>query len=53
MKMLYVFLSLVAVIGGIYMLISNEPDSWMFGIPLLAIGLTALWGLTGFVGLKK
>jgi multisubunit Na+/H+ antiporter MnhC subunit len=53
MKILFVFLALMAMIGGLYMLISNETDSWMFGIPLLAAGLTYFWYQSGFRGLNS
>lgn len=53
MKTPFVFLALIAAIGGLYMLISNETDGWVFGIPLLAAGLTYFWHQSGFRGLKQ
>lgn len=44
--------ALMAVIGGLHMLFTVHPDGWMFGIPMLAGGLTYLWYRTGFRGLK-
>jgi hypothetical protein len=53
MRTLSVFLALIAVIGGVDMLISDGSDGWMFGIPLLAAGLTYFWYQSGFRGLKS
>jgi hypothetical protein len=52
MKAIHLCFALMAVIGGLHMLFAVHPQGWMFGIPMLAAGLTYLWYRTGFRGLK-
>jgi uncharacterized membrane protein AbrB (regulator of aidB expression) len=53
MQPIHLFFALMAVIGGMRMLVAVHPRGWMFGIPMLAVSLTYLWYRTGFLGLNR
>jgi len=54
LRTLFVFLSLIAVLLGLKLLLSpHQPtDDELIGIVLLAVGLTYFWSRTGFRGLN-
>jgi hypothetical protein len=53
MRILFVFLGLIAVIAGlVFLLFPDGSDDRLIGGVLLAGGLTYFWYRTGFRGLK-
>jgi hypothetical protein len=53
LKVIAVFIGLAAVIGGLTMLLSSDNSlDHIYGVALLAGGLTYFWQRTGLRGLK-